>query len=152
LKYQLAQAGFSLIEVCLSIALASICIVVGVSGLLTVWQLNQHQSINLEDDAMFQHALQTIGQDIHGSTRVAFYNQELFVSMADARQFTYYVNQQDQLIRTQAGGGDAVVAAHVVQLNADVQGAMVHLQLQLADGTTSSFDALQANALGAASQ
>lgn len=152
LKYQFAQAGFSLIEVCVSIALMSICVVVGISALLTVWQLNQHQSIDLEDDAMIQHAQQTIGQNIHGSTRVAFFNQELFVSMVDGRQFTYYVNQNDQLIRTQEGGGDAVIAAHVVQLNANVQGAMVHLQLQLADGTTSSFDALQANALGATSQ
>lgn len=140
-SFRIARAGFSLIEVCVSIAIASVLIVAGMAWLKTVYLLYNKESYSLEGAAMAEAAFRTIEQDAHAAASANFTFGQLVLTMLDAKQYVYYVNAAHQMIRYQTGGGDAVISAHVAALTERVNGSLIHVTITLLDGEQFVFAA-----------
>ncbi|MFB5191123.1 hypothetical protein [Alicyclobacillus fastidiosus] len=128
----------------MAISIATVLVTVSANWLVDTYRLYHMASVQLEGTAMLAAIVRTIGQDLHSAASVACSSHTLRLTLFSGQQYTYYVNDHLQLIRTQAGGGDAVIGANVQSFEvACKQVGVIHLLVEVVGERTESFDVRQ---------
>ncbi|WP_223204127.1 PulJ/GspJ family protein [Alicyclobacillus suci] len=136
-----ANRGFSLIEVLVAMSISTMIVSAGVRLLVNTYLFYNRTAIDLEDSAMFGSCLRSLSQDTHAAAAASVSPHALTLTMLSGVQYMYDVNVNHQLIRIEAGGGDAVIAAHVQNVTFSRQSNVIHVSLELGDGQQEMFDA-----------
>ncbi|WAH44274.1 hypothetical protein NZD89_13325 [Alicyclobacillus fastidiosus] len=125
----------------MAISITTVLVTVGANWLLDTYRYYHTASEQLEDAAMLGAIVRTVGQDLHSAASAACSPHSLGLTLLSGQHYAYYVNGHHQLIRTQAGGGDAVIGANVQSLGvACKQVRLIHLLVELVDGRAESLD------------
>lgn len=130
------DAGFSLLEILVSMVIAFMLVVVTSAWIVALYGRVQHFQNSLEDSAMFAAIARTMEQDAHASNGAQFLYGNLVLNQMSGLKFTYYVNANRQLIRYQSSGGVAVIGSRVKRVVETIHGQYLQICVTLSDGTS----------------
>ena len=87
-----------------------------------------------ETAAMWNNASRVLREDVHAASTLNISAGVLNLKEADGRVFRYVVNPSGQLVRTQSGGGTAVVAVGVTAMSGTALNQVLSLRLVFQGG------------------
>jgi len=128
------EKGFTLLETVVAMFISTIVIGVMLRFILSAFAGETLLASREERDAMLGNVRRVLAADAHGAVKESVWSDTLQLTMADGTTYRYELSQRDQLVRVQAGGGTAVLAAHILSVQFVVQSAFVNVQLQTEDG------------------
>jgi prepilin-type N-terminal cleavage/methylation domain-containing protein len=128
------QRGWSLLELAICLAIASILLTASVRFVLTLWLNVEQVREQAETEAMWHSAERILSQDLHKATAISQDQGALVVRTADGLTYRYLVNSARQLVRVGTSGGTAVVAALVDEVNWTVEDRMVQMDIHFHGG------------------
>jgi prepilin-type N-terminal cleavage/methylation domain-containing protein len=128
------QRGWSLLELSISLALASILLAAGTEFVLSLWQGVEQVRDRAESAAMWWSVRRILSQDLHKATSAYLDHGVLVVRTADGTTYRYLVNSARQFVRVGMSGGTAVVAAAVDDVQWTVGDRTVQLDIRFHGG------------------
>ncbi|WP_067617589.1 hypothetical protein [Alicyclobacillus acidiphilus] len=105
-------------------------------------------SDQLESTSMVDNLVRTVEMDVHAANGGSVFLSELVLQEMSGVQYTYFVNSSNQLIRSQAGGGTAVISAHVKSVQASVDDGIVNVTATWLNGKEVTVRCLLGEAMG----
>jgi hypothetical protein len=129
-----AEAGSFVFEVLLSLSLGLLLLSMvfeTIAALTTGAHTLLHQH---ETAAMWNNANRVLREDVHAAHTMDAKPGGLTIWEANGKVFRYAVNGSSQLVRTQAGGGTAVVAVGVSALDCSAEKRVLTVRLVFQDG------------------
>lgn len=97
---------------------------------------------------MVDNLVRTVEMDVHAANGGSVFLSELVLQEMSGVQYTYFVNSSNQLIRSQAGGGTAVISAHVKSVQASVDDGIVNVTATWLNGKEVTVRCLLGEAMG----
>lgn len=128
--------GFTLIEVCVALVLATVVLSLSTSLLLSQWRAEDRLLSRGEVEAMWASAHRVLTTDAHAAVAANLLYGSLVLTEANGISYRYLSNSAGQLVRIQAGGGTAVIATMVKSIVFTVGTGEVHAAITFTDGDT----------------
>lgn len=131
--------GLVLLEMLFNLSLAALLLSLMTQAVVSLSKGEQSLVNLVQTDTMWASASRVIREDVHAATRIQPEPGGFLAIECDSRTFQYSVNAADQLVRTQVGGGTAVLAVGVSSINCDVSSTGMTVTLVFEDGSTDSL-------------
>ncbi len=118
----------------LGLTISALLVSLVFQSLLALTQGEHALGHQFETAAMWNNASRVLREDVHGASTLNISAGALILQEADGRVFRYVVNPSGQLVRTQSGGGTAVVAVGVTAMSCTALNQVLSLRLVFQDG------------------
>jgi hypothetical protein len=129
-----SEGAFSLIETCISISLSALVMSSMTHVFLSCLHIQTVDTAFEERLAMVESAERMLAWDCHATKTVSEWPGNLVLSFADGTTYHYYIDANGVLVRTQVGGGTAVIADDVTLFQPTYSKDLITVRLMIRGG------------------
>lgn len=124
-----------MIEVCVAIALSAVVLTAITHIFVSCLNLQVMDNQFEERLAMVDSIERILAWDMHATSTVSYWPGNLEVSLVNGTTYHYYIDGNGLLVRSQLGGGTAVIAGGVASFQPSYDGHIVKISFTVEGGT-----------------